>query len=346
MKKILFMLLMFLTASSCFWNEVNNEKLKVIIKNVEPFVFENNKWFSIDLLNNITKKLWKEYEITKVSSVGEIIDWVNKNQDIWIAAITVNAERMEKVSFSLPMYSSGLQIMTGNNNKSYVSKDLIYSILSMVWFLLFCIVVLAHLIWVVERNRNPWFHKSYKKWIVDWIRFWSTSLYFGFWNKWELEPITRRWRIITTFWVIFLIFMIAYFTSTVTSQLTVSQINWAINSINDLPWKKVATVKSTTSSKFLKTEWIEYIWYSNINEAIKDLESWKITALVYDAPVLQYYVKNKWKGKVKIVWKVFKKEDYWIAVDPKNRELLDKINIELQKIKENGEYELLYNKYF
>jgi len=44
----------------------------------------------------------------------------------------VNAERMEKVSFSLPMYSSGLQIMTGNNNKSYVSKDLIYSILSMV----------------------------------------------------------------------------------------------------------------------------------------------------------------------------------------------------------------------
>lgn len=345
LKKILLILLLLLTPTLTFANE-QTEKLKVITKNVEPFVFENNKWFSIDLLDNITKKLWKEYAITKVWSVWEIIDWVSNNQDIWIAAITVNAERMEKVAFSLPMYNSGLQIMTANNNKSFVSKDLVYSILKMVWFLLFCIFILANLIWLVERNRNPWFHKKHKKWLVDGIRFWATSLYFWFWNKWELEPITRRWRIITTFWVIFLIFMIAYFTSTVTSQLTVSQINWTINSLDDLPWKKIATVKSTSSSKFLKSEWIEYIWYTTLDEAISDLESWILDALVYDSPVLQYYVKNKGKWKVKLVWKVFKKEDYWIAVDPNNRELLDRINIELQKIKENGEYDYLYDKYF
>jgi len=195
---------------------------------------------------------------------------------------------MEKVAFSLPMYNSGLQIMTGNNNKSYVSKELVFSIMKMVWFLLICIFILANIIWLVERNRNKAFHKEYKKWLIDWVRFWATSLYFGFWNKWELEPITKRWRIITTFWVIFLIFMIAYFTSTVTSQLTVSQINWTINSIDDLPWKKIATVKSTSSSQFLKTEGIEYIWYKTIDNAISDLELWNIDAVVYDAPRAVY----------------------------------------------------------
>jgi len=98
MKKILLLIILLLTPTLTFANK-QTEKLKVITKNVEPFVFENNKWFSIDLLDNITKKLWKEYELTKVSSVWEIIDWVSKTQDIWIAAITVNAEKNGKSCF-------------------------------------------------------------------------------------------------------------------------------------------------------------------------------------------------------------------------------------------------------
>lgn len=68
-------------------------------------------------------------------------------------------------------------------------------------------------------------------------------------------------------------------------------------------------------------------------------------AVVYDAPVLHYYASHEGKGKVQVVGSVFRKENYGIAF-PANSRHRKPVNEVLLKLKENGTYDRLYDKWF
>ena len=74
------------------------------------------------------------------------------------------------------------------------------------------------------------------------------------------------------------------------------------------------------------------------------LQSWEVQPVVLDSePAKKYTANNK---QFVIASIPAEEKDYAIAVRKNDKELLDKINAALDKIKANGEYDKLLKKYF
>lgn len=86
--------------------------------------------------------------------------------------------------------------------------------------------------------------------------------------------------------------------------------------------------------------------FNQLNEAFLELKNSGVDAVINDIPTNEYYVNTSGKNDVKTVELALTREDLGIAVKKGNKELLGKINSGLQKIKKNGEFTKLYQKWF
>ena len=139
-------------------------------------------------------------------------------------------------------------------------------------------------------------------------------------------------RLIATIWIFSGVILVSVFIATITSALTVSQLEYAIDGPEDLPNVNVGTIRHTTSEIYLKENRIAYIPLDTASEGLKAIEDGTINALVYDAPLLQYLANKDYKGKIEVLPKIFSRQDYGIALpqgsairEPINRLLLKRI---------------------
>ena len=70
-----------------------------------------------------------------------------------------------------------------------------------------------------------------------------------------------------------------------------------------------------------------------------------IDAVVFDSPVLLYYAANEGKGRVTTVGTTFRKEDYGILF-PRGSGLRNQVNVTLLRMREDGAYQRIYDKWF
>lgn len=124
-----------------------------------------------------------------------------------------------------------------------------------------------------------------------------------------------------------------------------------VTSLMDLKGKKIGVQSGTTGEivvqkAFGKTyEGIR--GYDDTPGAIDDLMIGRVDAVVADNGVILDYMKKLPKDKFKTIEdNTFEPEFYGIMVKKGNQEVLDKINSGLKKIRENGTYDAIYNKYF
>jgi polar amino acid transport system substrate-binding protein len=138
---------------------------------------------------------------------------------------------------------------------------------------------------------------------------------------------------------------IAYFTATVTTSLTVDQLQSNIKGPQDLAGKRVGTIAGTTSVNYLKQQKIEATEFKQTDEAYAALNDRNIDAMVFDAPILLYYAAHDGKGKVQVVGNVFRKESYAIAL-PNGSPYRKQINNAILSLQEKGTYQEIYDKWF
>ncbi len=118
-----------------------------------------------------------------------------------------------------------------------------------------------------------------------------------------------------------------------------------IDSPRDLFGKQVATVEKSTAADFLAGQGIPAVKVANVDQAYPLLESGKVDAIVYDAPVLQHHASRKGKGKVKVVGFLFEEQNYGIALQVRSP-YREKINIALLKLIESGAYQEIAERWF
>ena len=124
-----------------------------------------------------------------------------------------------------------------------------------------------------------------------------------------------------------------------------------ITSLEDLKGKIVSVQEGTTGdealTEFLGKDYKDIKRFKGTPEAFLELRNDKADAAVADSGVVGNYVKNNPEANLKIIKDDgFPKEFYGVAVTKGNTELLEKINSGLQKIKDNGEYDNVYSKWF
>ncbi|NLO89505.1 MAG: basic amino acid ABC transporter substrate-binding protein [Clostridia bacterium] len=123
-----------------------------------------------------------------------------------------------------------------------------------------------------------------------------------------------------------------------------------IKGLKDLVGKKVGVQQNTTGHyavekiEGMKDEDIKKFPFTP--DALINLTNGLVDAVVADAPVVLNYIKHNPDAGIVTVTDDFEKEYYGIAVKKGNKELLDKINEGLAKVKEDGTYDELYKKYF
>lgn len=125
-----------------------------------------------------------------------------------------------------------------------------------------------------------------------------------------------------------------------------------IKSYDDLAGKTLAAEVGTTGamwSEKLKEEDpnTEVKIFDGVGEAFMELEKGSADAVINDLPVTAYYIKTTGKDKVKMVGELFSAdEQYGIGVKKGNTEVLNFINEGLKRIKDNGKYDEIYQKWF
>ena len=98
----------------------------------------------------------------------------------------------------------------------------------------------------------------------------------------------------------------------------------------------VGTIANTTSETYLNQIRISALSYSSTQEALAALREGKIQALVYDAPILRYYIQQNYLGSLRVLPDRLLRQDYGIALQPASP-LREQINVVLlQKIREKS----------
>jgi polar amino acid transport system substrate-binding protein len=321
---------------------ISGKTLKVITKILPPFVTEENGelgGFSIELWKNIAQELEIKSDFKKTASIPGLLSAIeDKQADLSIAAISVTAEREKKFDFSQPIFDAGLQILVRSQGSQSSLARLLGSIFTPTLFQL-----PAHIIWLVERNHDGGFleNSAYFPGIFK-ACWWAAGTLA---TQAEEMPKSAWGRVMAVIWMFISVVFIAYFTATVTTSLTVEQLQSNIKGPQDLVGKRVGTIAGTTSVNYLKQQKIEATEFKQTDEAYAALNDRNIDAVVFDAPILLYYAAHDGKGKVQVVGNVFRKESYAIAL-PNGSPYRKPINNAILSLQEKGTYQEIYDKWF
>ncbi len=321
---------------------------------VEPFVITqgNVKYgFTIDVLDEIAKRTDWTYTYLDGGTVPGLLQAVAEGRaDLAASNISITSDREKRFNFSQPIIAAGLQIIVPAKTTQRVQPGLVdfvrllFSHTMLVWLLaaLALTIVPAHVIWLMERGdpgsmvATPYFPGIFQ----------AFGWGLGMLAAAPFDP-PQRWpiRMVTVLWTFVSIIFVAYYTAILTSNLTVDRIQSQIGSPADLVGKKVCTVANTTSPPALERLGVPFTGVEKIEDCYDGLEKDTFDAVVYDAPVLQYWVNHEGTGIAAVAGPIFKDEDYGIVFPPGSR-LKDDADEALLSMQEDGTYNLLMQKWF
>ena len=315
-----------------------------------PFAMQKNgdlEGFSIDLWKALAKDMGRASVVTLSDSFADMLDSVaNGRVDAAIANISITSEREKELDFSQPIFESGLQIMThaeGTTGRSlfdiFLSRDLLLAIALAFAGLLGA----GMLMWILERKRQPYFDQPARNAIFP-AFWWALNLVVNGGFE-ERLPQSRPGRLFAVVLVVSSLFLVSIFVAKITATLTVQAIQNSVSTVNDLDGKRVGTTSGSTAAAFLDKRDLHYVGYDLLQPMLNDFEAGKLDAIVFDAPVLAYYVNTRGRNTAQLAGPPFLRENYGIAL-PTGSPLAEPINQSLLRLRENGTYERIYRKWF
>jgi polar amino acid transport system substrate-binding protein len=329
-------------------------QVTVATRDLTPFVMNQGSvrtGFTIDLLNEIAKHTEWRYTYVDFDNVQGLLSAVaNGRADMGAAAVSITADRAKQFDFSQPMLNAGLQIIAPVGNTERAQPGLIdflkllfsKTMAVWLWAALVLTVLPAHIIWVMDRgDPESMVSKSYFPGIFQ-----AFGLGLGLLAAAPFDS-PRQWpiRTITILWTFISIIFVAYYTAILTTNLTVERIKSQISSPTDLVGKRVCTVANTTSAPALSKIGVQHTAAQQIEDCYTGLENDSFDAVVFDAPVLQYYVAHRGAGVADVAGPIFKNEDYGI-VFPIGSDLRRQFDDALLSVQEDGEFDRLKRKWF
>ena len=329
--------------------------LTVDTLDVTPFVISENdlkSGFSVDVLNEVaTRRGWTITYGTN-GSVSEILTNVTEGRaDIALGAIEITSERARDLDFSQPLYSGGLQILVPAGTSTSRSLpglaeflELLFSRTMLVWVAAALAIALipAHITWLIERRHDDsMVSRAYFPGIFQAVG-WSLGMLAS-----QPDSFPKHWasRTLGLALAFVSIIFVSLFTATLAANITVSKIGSQISSPSDLFGKSVCTLADSEAADYLKNLGVESNAKSSIDDCYADLQARSADAVVFDAPVLNYYVAHGGAGTAMVVGQTFDKEDYGTAFRP-GGPLRRQFDETMLGMREDGTFDRIKQKWF
>jgi len=331
------------------------ESLKVVTRYIEPFSFEKDgrsTGYSLELWDELAKEAGITSELKVTGSASEMVDALkNKSADVAIAALSITSEREAVVDFTQPFYESGLRIMVAGGDTGTLAsiwqmvKNLFnLQLIGLFLLLLFAMFIVSHLVWRYEHkvNGGMW-PESYRHGL--WESFWwtiCTLLVGGADNK---GPIGVGGRLVAIAWMLLSIVLISFLTASFTTTMTVNSLKSDISGPGDLVGLKVATLAGSTSEKWLAAKGITVVPAKDLAAAVSALKAGQARAVVYDAPMMEYYLNQHADSTLQLVGPMFDRQNYGIGLQ-EGSPLRERLNRALLALNERGLLDDLRKKWF
>ena len=108
----------------------------------------------------------------------------------------------------------------------------------------------------------------------------------------------------------------------------------------------ILQIGTTGAFRAEKVEGAKVTAFNDNGSAVLEMKNGAADAVINDAPVLKYFLAQGGSEYAKTVGEVLNAEDYGIAVKKGNDKLAADINKALNELKQNGEFDKIYNKWF
>jgi polar amino acid transport system substrate-binding protein len=330
-----------------------NDILKIATVTRAPFsMIQGNAdvGFSIDLWEYLAKQVDLDYALVRYDTFPEMLGAVESGEaDAAIANISITLERERKMDFTLPFFEAGVQILLTSDDSSVLRT--LRSIFSPV--LLFALIGgfiallgMGMLMWFFERKRHVMFGSTVKE--AAFSAFWWALLLIIAGEYVDKKPRTPMGRLFGVLMVIASLFVVSIFVANITAAVTVNALNDNVHSLEDLEGMRIGTTEGSTTSAYLDLRGIAHRNYSSLDdllEAAFDDKTEALDAVVFDGPILAYFMRTEAPAQARLIDRTFKREDYGIALT-QDSPLREPLNRALLRASENGVLDELNVKWF
>jgi ABC-type amino acid transport substrate-binding protein len=310
-----------------------DRELVIGTKEAPPFAMKaaDGAWegISIDLWRRVAdEKKWR-YRFVEVQTVPELIDGVATSKfDVAVAALTVTPARERRLDFTASFFSTGLGIAVAAGGlpswrpvlTALTSFGFIQSILALVGLAL----AVGLIVWLLERRHNEDFGGGVVRGLSSSV--WWTTVAMTQRGIGNFGPRTMPGRAVAMLWMVGSIIAIAVFTAGITSALTVRKLQGSVREVADLSTVRVGAVNGTTAEEVLFQLRVWPVAFATPKDALLALRAGNIDAVVYDRPLLAWFVKQDFQSSIQLLDTIFDFQNYAFAV-PLNSPLRKPIGV-------------------
>jgi ABC-type amino acid transport substrate-binding protein len=334
-------------------SQQTEEAVKVGLYESPPFVMPDAgskpQGMSIDIWEKLADRLNLESDYVVYPTLSELRGATERGEvGVAVTNMTITQERAKVVDFTQPWFDAGMRIMvneTADTGLHAVVRGLQSAGYLRAYGWLAVVIVLSTLaLTLFDRRFDAEFPSRWRDGIAE-----------SFYSVMSVATTGRvpsrknlfGWlgRIWSALWLVCGIGVLAYVTSSVTSVMTTLAITGGISGPGDLPGRTIGVFQGSVGEQFATTMRLDKRSYSGINEAAIALENGRISAIVGDAPVLEYYVQSNPEKEYDVVGPIFEPDKYAFALQL-GSPLTKRITVELLGLKEDGTINQLKRNYF
>ena len=328
-------LLVTLTFSLNCFSQSERDTLLVGVYMEPPYVMKDSEQqlegLSIDLWEQIASEMDLPFTYVEFSDEISIVRALDYDElDIAINPMTNSPVRVDKFEVTQPFYSSSIGVAITTKSQSQFSIFLSYffskDFLNVIMLLFFILLIFGALSWFVERRVNKYQFRPGIKGLFDgiwWAAVTMTTVGYG-----DKAPKTNAGKTIAVIWMFTAVFVIANFTATVASTLTVNTLEARISGLEDLKAiEDVGVVGASEGEDFLREEnMIPSETYRRPIQALRALARKDIHILLHDKTGMEYLIQtNRLQDRVQLLPLAFNKQ-YCSFLMPKSHPDFDVIN--------------------
>lgn len=268
-----------------------------------PFVMETDEGrlsgVSIWLWEQIQKDIEHPFKLIPYDTDKPLSDLLRDLEtgriDMAINPLTITSSRDSKLDFTYPIYIADLTIVQSADSSSssfikVVREFLNHKVLLLILVLAGLVIFFGLILWLVEK-KNHHFEPGIKGLFSSfwWSAVTMTTVGYG-----DKVPISHLGRFIAFIWMLCSIIIIAIFSASITSSLTVHRLTNANLSVQSFKQAKLGTVNSSASEEFLKRNFFRnFKTYPELNTGLRALQTGEVDYFLYDEPWLIYLLNNE-----------------------------------------------------